>query len=127
MDNKHMAFAEVWTKYLPAIRILLKKALATEQLLGMNRSDFDRAAGIKKSGYRFHVPFLNGKPDGLFSNNSIAQGLISALVADRAAQALITENDYLFSFNTKYQLQIKYNGINKQVSTPVTEEELAAN
>jgi len=127
MDNKHMAFAEVWIKSLPAIRILLKKALATEQLLGMNRSDFDRAGGIKKSGYRFQVPFLNGKPDGLFSNNSIAQALITALVTDSAAQALVIENDYIFSFNTKYQLQIKYTGINKQVSTPVTEEELAAN
>ena len=52
---------------------------------------------------------------------------LSELLSATAAQALITENDYLFSFNTKYQLQIKYNGINKQVSTPVTEEELAAN
>ena len=39
-----MAFAAVWNKYLPAIKILIKKAAATEQLLGMNRNDFETAA-----------------------------------------------------------------------------------
>ena len=44
MNNKQMAFAAVWNKYLPAIKILIKKAAATEQLLGMNRNDFETAA-----------------------------------------------------------------------------------
>jgi len=122
-----MAFAAVWNKYMPAIRILLKKAAVTEQVLTMNRSDFERAAGIKKSGYRFVISFTKDKPTNLFSGNDIVQSFIRALLDDEATQARLSENDYTFSFSSKYHLQIKTTGLQKQDLLPENAEEIAAN
>ena len=118
MDNKQTAFAGVWNKYLPAIKILLKKAATAEQNLGMNRTDFERVAGIKKSGYRFTINFINGKADGLFSGNDIAQALIGVLLDDEVINPLLKENNYTFSFNSKYQLQIKNNNVENKALLP---------
>ena len=122
-----MAFATVWTKYMPVIKILLKKAVVTEQVLTFNRSDFERAAGIKKSGYRFVVNFTKDRPVNLFSGNDIVQAFIRALLDDAATQARLSENDYTFSFSSKYQLQIKTTGLPKQALLPEVAEEIAAN
>ena len=119
-----MAFIAVWNKYLPAVRILLKKAATTEQVIGMNRSDFDRAAGTKKTGYRFSVNFIKDKPDAFFSGNDLVQAFIAALVDDAAIRTMLAESNYTFSFNSKYQLQIKNAGFEKQalLPEPVAEE-----
>jgi hypothetical protein len=124
MNNKQMAFAAVWNKYLPAIRILLKKAATTEQLLGVNRDDFERAAGIRKSGYRFTVNFIDGRTDAFFNGNDIVQAFISVLVEDAATHVRLAENDYTFSFNSKYQLQIKHINLQNQVLLPAPPEEI---
>ena len=126
MNNKQTAFAAVWSKYLPAIKILLKRAVTAEQLLGMNRNDFERAAGIKKSGYRFTVNFSNGRADALFSGNDIVQAFISVLMEDAATQAMLLESNYTFSFSSKYELQIKNTGLRKQVLSPEAAEEITA-
>jgi hypothetical protein len=125
MNNKQMAFAGVWNKYLPAIKILLKKAVLADQVLGMNRTDFERASGIKKSGYRFVISFTKDRPNALFSGNDFVQAFIGVLQDDTIARALLTENNYTFSFNSKYQLQIKNNSLQNRASLPEPAEEIA--
>ncbi len=125
MNNKQAAFAGVWNRYIPAIRILIKKAVTTEQVITINQSDIERAAGIKKSGYRFSIKFINGKPDLLYSNNDIAQGFITALSEDEVVKEYLNNNDYTFSFNSKYQLQIKSNLKQQEVMHPDRQEAVA--
>ncbi len=127
MNNKQQAFAGVWNKYLPAIRILVKKTAITEQVLGMNRADFERAAGIRKAGYRFSVSFINGRADALFNGNDIVQAFIGVLQDDVVTHALLAENDYTFSFSTKYQMLMKNNSLPKQALLAETEEAISAN
>lgn len=125
MNNKQIAFAGVWNKYLPAIRILVKKAAAAEQVITLNQSDMERAVGIKKSGYRFSIDFVNGRPDLLYSNNEIAQALISVLTEDEVIREYLSGNNYTFSFNNKYQLQIKINLTQKEAMSPDARESAA--
>ncbi|MGN6212854.1 hypothetical protein [Parafilimonas sp.] len=125
MNNKQIAFAGVWNKYLPAIRILVKKAAAAEQVITLNQSDMERAVGIKKSGYRFSIDFVNGRPDLLYSNNEIAQALISVLTEDEVIREYLSGNNYTFSFNNKYQLQIKINLTQKEAMSPDAQESAA--
>lgn len=121
-----MAFAAVWSKYLPAIKILIKKAAVTEQLLGMNRNDFEKIVGIKKSGYRFAITFSNGRADALFSGNDIVQAFISVMLEDATIQALFSQNNYAFSFSSKYQLQIKNTGLPKEALPTEVSEAISA-
>jgi len=122
MNNKQISFAGVWVKYLPVIRILIKKAATAEQVVSINQSDIERAVGIKKSGYRFSINFVNGSPDLMYSNNDIAQGFITALAEDETIKEHLSNNNYTFSFNSKYQLQIKINLRQKEVMLPEVEE-----
>jgi hypothetical protein len=123
MNNKQIAFAGVWNRYLPAIRILIKKAVVAEQLIGINQSDIERAVGIKKSGYRFSVNFIKDKPELLYRNNDIAQAFIAVLAEDEIIKEhLRNNNNYTFSFNNKYQLQIKSILTQKEVMRPEMQE-----
>ncbi len=110
----------VWSKYLPAIQILLKKSAAEDQSLGMNRTDFERAAGIRKSGYRFSINFVNGRPDTLFNGNDLVQAFIAVLNGDKVMREHLLKNDYAFTFSN-YKLHIKNKGANKIISEPVQE------
>lgn len=125
MNNKQAAFTGVWSRYLPAIRILIKKAITAEQVITINQSDVERAVGIKKSGYRFSINFIDGRPDQLYSNNDIAQAFISALAEDETIKEYLANNNYIFSFNSKYQLQIKINLKQKKVVQPDMQEAAA--
>jgi len=124
MAEKLIFYIPVWNKYLSAIRILLKKSVAGEQVISMNRSDFDKAAGIKKSGYRFVINFVNNKPDALYSGNGFVQSFISVLQSDETIRELLSNSNYSFVFNNKYQLQIKNNGLFEQAAQPALEEEI---
>ena len=44
-------FTQTWKKYLPVIILLLKKTNAEQQVLSMNHTDFERAAGGRKIKY----------------------------------------------------------------------------
>ena len=106
-NNKHTFFISVWNKYLSAIRILLKKSATQEQVLDFNRSDFERAGATNKSGYRFTINFINGRPDALFSGNDLVQTFISVLTSDEVINDHLLKSNYTFIFTSKYLLQIK--------------------
>ena len=112
-SNKHNFFLTVWNKYLSAIRILLKKSASEEQVLGMNRTDFERAGATNKSGYRFMVNFIGGRPDALFSGNDLIQTFISVLTSEAVINDHLLKNDYTFTFTNKFQLHIKNNNLSK--------------
>ncbi len=122
MNNKVPSYVSVWNKYLPAIRIQVKKSAAGDQVLGMNHTDFEKAAGIRKSGYKFIINFTSDKPDTMFNNTDIVQAFINTLLGDEVIREHLIKNDYTFTFTGKYQLQIKNNSSSKQTEPPVTAE-----
>jgi hypothetical protein len=54
-------YTTVWSKYLPIIRIVMKRSLAAEQVLALNAADFERAGMKRKSGYKFSFGLRKGK------------------------------------------------------------------
>jgi hypothetical protein len=121
-SGKYNLYLSVWNKYLSVIRILLKKSVSEEQVLMLNRIDFERVAGIRKSGYKFTVHFVDGRPDALFSGNDLVQTFITVLQTDEVISNHISKNNYSFTFTTKYQLSIKNNGLTKKAESTVEEE-----
>jgi hypothetical protein len=109
MDNKQSAFAGIWSRYLPAIRILVKKAVISDQVIDIDRSDLELVAGIKKSGYRFSIDFIKDKPNLLFSNDDLSKAFIAVVSSDEVIRKYFLDNNYTFSFNTRYQLLIQNN------------------
>ncbi len=72
-------FFPTWLKYIPIIRILLKRSLKEEQKLDMNSIDFIRAAGGRKVKFDFSFSLINGKLENMELPTPLGKGLVAAL------------------------------------------------
>ena len=100
-------YTQVWNKYFPIVKILLKRSAAGEQTLEMNRIDFERAGSGRKAGYKFTIELRKGRVSNLISGSPMAAELATMLTQDAVTKELSQKNDYDISLNTKFQLHIK--------------------
>jgi len=100
-------YTQTWDKYLPVIRILLKRAITEDQILQLNTSDFQKAATVRKIGHKFTIGFRNGKSDNIVGLPDIAKNLSSVLLYDPAVKELLRQNAYTISFDAKCQLTLR--------------------
>jgi len=116
-------FLQTWNKYLPVIKILLKRSVNTEQTLDMNSSDFQRASGGKKVKYTFTVPLIRGRVQAGGNLPPIAKDLVSVLQQDNTTNKLMQEREFEFTMNGSFQLYIKNNTVEKPVEQTNEETE----
>ena len=100
-------YHHIWKKYLPIIRILMKKSAGGEQVLDLNKVDFEKAGPARKAGYKFSVHFNDVKVSNVISGSSLATHLAAVILEDEGTQAILSENNFAITFNTKFQLIIK--------------------
>jgi hypothetical protein len=100
-------YTYIWNKYLPVIRILLKKSSGGDQLLSLNRDDFERAGTGRKAGYKFTIEFTEGKVSNVISGSDLASHLAAAMLEDAATKAVLQAGHFQVILNTKFQLTIK--------------------
>jgi hypothetical protein len=105
-----MMYVHVWNKYLPIIKILMKKSAAGNQALDLNRIDFERAGSGRKAGYKFTIEFQQGRVSNVISGSPLASDLATVLLQDPASRAILMNNDINISLNTKFQLSIVNTG-----------------
>ncbi|NNV56839.1 hypothetical protein [Limnovirga soli] len=115
-------YTTTWSKYLPVIRILLKRSVTEAQTLSLNRIDFERAGSGRKAGYKFTIEFTKGKVANLISSSLLASDLATVMLADEIIFQLIQENNYEISLNTRFQLSLKHCG---KINAPEIAEEEA--
>ncbi len=100
-------YNHIWKKYLPIIKILMKKSATENQVLDLNRVDFERAGTGRKAGYKFTIEFTDGKVGNVISGSTLAMHLASVVLEDDGAKQILQDNNYEVSLNTKFQLSIK--------------------
>ena len=100
-------YNHIWKKYLPIIRILMKKSVTEEQTLNLNRVDFERAGTGRKAGYKFKIEFTEGKVGNVISGSPLAMHLAQVILEDEGMKQILTEHDFEVGLNTKFQLAIK--------------------
>lgn len=108
-------FSQVWNKYLPIIKILMKRSASGDvQTMDMNKTDFERAAGGRKAKYTFSVNLHKGRIQNITSPPPVARELATILQEDEMTRQLVRQYDYDFALNGSFQLSLKNN-------TPATE------
>ena len=100
-------YTHIWLKYLPILRILMKKSAAGDQVLNLNRPDFEKAGVARKAGYKFTIEFTNGKVANVISTSQLAMDLAAVMLEDATCKTLFATNNYAISLNTKFQVSIK--------------------
>jgi hypothetical protein len=101
-------YNHIWKKYLPIVKILMKKAITEDQVLDLNRVDFERAGTGRKAGYKFTIELTEGKVGNVISGSELAMHLAQVILEDDAAKQIMADNNYEISLNTKFQLSIKH-------------------
>ena len=118
-------FIQTWNKYLPVIRILLKRSVIEGQTLDMNQSDFQRASGGKKVKLTFSFELGKGRLNGMDNPPPLARDLVTVLQQDDIANKFIRRSVLQFSMNSDFQLMIKNTTPQEQVEeTNIPAEEI---
>lgn len=97
-------YNHIWKKYLPFINIHLKKSAVEDQVLTLNRVDFERAGTGRKAGYKFTIQLTNWRVSNVISGSPLAMNLAAVLLEDENTKKIIKEKVYEISLNTKFQL-----------------------
>jgi len=100
-------YNHIWKKYLPFINIHLKKSATEEQVLVLNRVDFERAGTGRKAGYKFTIQLTNGRVSNVISGSPLAMNLASVLLEDENTKKIIKDKMYEISLSTRFQLTTK--------------------
>ncbi|HEY4111024.1 hypothetical protein [Puia sp.] len=72
----------LWTKYLPAIRILLKKAINEAQQITLSKIELQSIDNRKNPNFSFNLDILNGKVENSISLPPMGKDLFAVLNAD---------------------------------------------
>jgi hypothetical protein len=118
-------YTQVWSKYLPIIKILLKKAAAADQELTLNRIDFEKLGIARKAGYKFTIIFENGKASNTIGSSQLARDLVTVLTENNDVKYLLKFNSYELTLTPKFLLQIT-NKTKQPVPLPSAETEESA-
>lgn len=104
-------FSPTWNKYVPVIRILLKRSLKSgEEQLSMNQTDFSRAAGGKKVKFAFQLKYRDGRLENAEKASPIARNLAEVLGEDETIRKILKENNFAFGMNNLCQLSMRHKG-----------------
>lgn len=101
-------YTSVWQKYLPIIRIVMKRSLASDQVLALNAPDFARAGLNRKLGYPFLIGLKNGKLKNVIIDIPLASSLATVLLEDSAISAMIANAEFDIKLNSKYEMTIRH-------------------
>lgn len=102
-------YANVWQKFLPVIRIMIKKSIATGQVIKMDRFDFDRAGGGKKVAFSFTLEFTNGQVSNRYTS-LLAKDLVPLILADKAVMTTMAGRKFELEMNARCELSIRFIG-----------------
>ncbi len=100
-------YLATWKKYLPVIRLHLKKSLTEEQSFKLNIQDFESAGDRGKSGYTFSITMENAKVINNISGSPVARDLYEALKSDEAIKAMLLDKSVKINVNKSFVLTIK--------------------
>jgi len=100
-------YLTTWKKYLPVIRLHLKKSLVEDQSFKLNITDFESAGDRGKSGYTFNITLENGKVTNNISGSAVARDLFEALKSDEAIKAMLQDKSVKISVGKSFVLSLK--------------------
>jgi hypothetical protein len=100
-------YLTTWKKYLPVIRLHLKRSLNEEQSFKLNITDFESAGDRGKSGYTFNIQMENGKVTNNISGSAVARDLYELLKSDDVIKAMLQDKAVKISVGKSFLLSIK--------------------
>jgi len=81
----------LWTKYLPAIRILLKKAVTEKQQITLSKMELQSIDNRKNVNFSFDLEISNGKVENSMLVPQMGKDLFSVLNGDQIVRKFMLD------------------------------------
>lgn len=99
-------YTSTWKKYLPVIKLLLKRSASGEQMLKLNRTDFEKSNRTRKPACSFSIELTKGKLNTL-TQSVPAKDLLEIIGQDDVAKTLLRQQNYAISLDSDLVLKIR--------------------
>src|SRR5258708_17044587 len=109
-DGKFLA---LWTKYLPAIRIMLKKAVNEDQQITLSKMELQSVDNRKNVNFSFELAILNGKLENSIGAAPMGKDLFSVLNGDPAVRSFMLEKRITIQMSRASLLTFKCTDLSK--------------
>lgn len=100
-------YLSIWKKYLPVIRIMLKKSVVEDQPLSINKIDFETVGERGGSGYSFNLEIEKGKVMKGISGTAVARDLFKTLKDDQQVKDFMADKKINIKMSKSFQLNFK--------------------
>jgi hypothetical protein len=102
-------FLMLWTKYLPAIRILLKKAVNEEQHITLSKMELQSIDNRKNVNFSFDMEISNGKVENSIAVPAMGKDLFSVLNGDPLVRNFMFDKKISINMTKASLLTLKCN------------------
>lgn len=115
-------YTQLWKKYLPVIRLLLKKTADSEQKLQIYKHEFVSTGAKNKLGYIFNLEIVNGKAINKSAALASSFDLLNVLNENELTSEWLKGKSVKISVNKACELSMQL--VNKPEVAPIVESEL---
>lgn len=102
-------YLALWTKYLPAIRILLKKAVAEEQQMSVGKLELQSIDTRKNVNFSFNMEINHGKVENSLAVAALGKDLFSVLNGDSVVRTFLKDKNIAIEMTKATMLKIRCN------------------
>ena len=99
----------LWTKYLPAMRILLKKAMNEEQQLAFSKIELQSVDNRKNVNFSFNLEISNGKVESTLGVSSMGKDLFNVLNSDLLVRSFMLDKKIMIRMTRSSLLTFRCN------------------
>ena len=100
-------YVQLWKKYLPVIRLLLKKTDAGPQTLQLYKHEFESTGARNKTGYIFTLELVNGKPINKSNKTAVSNDMWLALTENPTIADWLKDQSIKVSVNRACELTLQ--------------------
>jgi hypothetical protein len=99
----------LWTKYLPAIRILLKKAVNEEQQFTLSKIELQAVDNRKNVNFSFNLEISNGKVESGLGVSPMSNDLFNVLNGDLLVRRFMLDKKIMIQMTRSSLLTFRCN------------------
>ncbi len=99
-------YTQLWKKYLPVIRLLLKKTGDNNQKLQLYKHEFEATGARNKLGYIFSLEMVNGKAVNKSNKTAVSNDLCVLMGENEAIAAWMKDQQIKISVNRACEMTL---------------------
>jgi hypothetical protein len=115
-------FSALWTKYLPILRIMLKKSITGEQQVSVGKLELSSVDNRKNANHTFTIEISKGKASNMVGSKVIAKDLVTVLNGDPLVRSFLADKLVHISMGKNSQLLLRTDLLAEQEASVHSDE-----